>query len=177
MSRNHVGATLAAAASGLIFGAGLAISGATDPAVVLAFLDFFGDWDARLLFLMGGAIAVNAPLTWWIRRRRAPLLQPSFRVPVSHAPWRAQIDAPLVIGSALFGVGWGLSGYCPGPAIVSVSSVVDGSLAALTFTLSMVLGMAGFAVWERHQSDARSRRERTSSSLRPDNHASARGVR
>lgn len=151
MSNKTNGAILAAAASGLLFGAGLAIGGVTDPAKVLGFLDFFGEWDARLLFLMGGALVVNAPLTWWIRRRRTPLLQPSFQVPASHAPWRSQIDAPLVIGGAVFGVGWGLSGYCPGPAIVSVSSVVDGSLAALTFTLAMVFGMAGFAVWERYK--------------------------
>lgn len=151
MSNNNIGPTLVAAASGLLFGSGLVLSGATDPAIVLGFLDFFGEWDARLMFLMGGAIAVNAPLTWWIRRRRAPILETRFRVPVSHAPWRAQIDAPLVVGSALFGIGWGLSGYCPGPAIVSVSSILDGSLSALTFTLSMVLGMAAFAAWERRQ--------------------------
>lgn len=146
--------TLAAAASGLLFGAGLVISGMTDPAKVLGFLDFFGDWDARLIFVMGGAIAVNAPLTWWIRRRRAPLLQPTFRVPVSHGPWYAQIDGRLVLGSAVFGIGWGLSGYCPGPAIVSVSSVVDGSLAALTFILAMIAGMAVFAVWDRKKSNS-----------------------
>lgn len=140
---------LAAAASGLLFGAGLALSGMTDPAKVLGFLDFFGDWDGRLLFVMGGAIAVNAPLTWWIRRRRAPLLQPTFRIPVSHAPWYAQLDTPLILGSALFGVGWGLSGYCPGPALVSVASVVDGDLAASAFTLAMITGMGLFTAWER----------------------------
>lgn len=148
---NTVRTIFAAAASGLLFGAGLAISGMTDPAKVLGFLDFFGEWDARLLFVMGGAIAVNAPLTWWIRRRPGPVLQPSFRIPVSHAPWRSQIDAPLVLGSALFGVGWGLSGYCPGPAIVSMPSVLDGSLGALVFALSMAIGMACFAVWERRK--------------------------
>jgi uncharacterized protein len=150
---NTVKTTLAAAAAGLLFGAGLVISGMTDPAKVLGFLDFFGEWDARLLFVMGGAIAVNAPLTWWIRRRRAPVLQPSFRIPVSHAPWRSQIDAPLVLGSALFGIGWGLSGYCPGPAIVSAPSILDGSLGALTFTLSMAIGMAGFAFWDRRKAE------------------------
>jgi uncharacterized protein len=148
---NNGKTTLAAAASGLLFGMGLVISGMTDPAKVLGFLDFFGEWDGRLMFVMGGAIAVNAPLTWWIRRRRAPMLQPSFRIPMSHAPWHTQIDAPLVLGSSLFGVGWGLSGYCPGPAIVSVSSVLDGSSAALTFTLSMIAGMAVFAAWERRR--------------------------
>jgi uncharacterized membrane protein YedE/YeeE len=148
--------TLAAASSGLLFGAGLVISGMTDPAKVLGFLDFFGNWDGRLMFVMGGAIAVNAPLTWWIRRRHAPVLQPSFRIPVSHASWRDQIDMPLVLGSALFGIGWGLSGYCPGPAIVSVSSLVDGSLAALTFTSSMIVGMAAFAGWERRRTEPKS---------------------
>lgn len=155
---------LAAAASGLLFGAGLALSGMTDPAKVLGFLDFFGNWDGRLMFVMGGAIAVNAPLTWWIRRRRAPLLQPTFRVPVSHGPWYRQLDIPLVLGSALFGVGWGLAGYCPGPALVSVSSVLDGSLAALTFTCAMIAGMGLFAAWER----------RNTTRVRvPDDHASA----
>lgn len=147
---NATGKTIVAAAvSGLLFGTGLLISGMTDPAKVLGFLGFFGDWDARLLFVMGGAIAVNAPLTWWILRRRTPLLEPSFRIPSYTARWHEQIDAPLVLGSALFGVGWGLAGYCPGPAIVSAASFVDGHVRALVFILSMIAGMALFTAWQR----------------------------
>lgn len=144
----RVGKTLlAAAVSGVLFGAGLAISGMTDPAKVLGFLDFFGNWDGRLLAVMSGAIAVNAPLTWWIRQRRAPVLQPHFRIPTFSGPWHSHVDAPLVIGSAMFGVGWGLAGYCPGPAIVSSSSLAEASSAALVFTFSMIVGMATFAAF------------------------------
>lgn len=143
----------AAFISGALFGAGLVVGGMTDPSKIFAFLDFFGDWDASLMFVMGGAIAVNAPLTWWLRRREKPILQASYSIPASSAPWRSQLNAPLLVGAALFGVGWGLGGYCPGPALVSLPGVVDASSMtnALTFTLAMIAGMMAHSVYDKQR--------------------------
>jgi hypothetical protein len=102
---------LAALACGLVFGAGLALSGMTNPAKVLAFLDVAGAWDATLAFVMGGALAVNAAAYAATRRRASPLFADAFALPT-----RRDLDARLLGGAALFGVGWGLVGLCPGPA-------------------------------------------------------------
>lgn len=99
---------------GLIFAAGLVLSGMTDPARVLGFLDLAGDWDPRLAFVMVGAIGVH--FTWL---RLAPRLQGPDARAFSLAP-HARVTRPLLLGAALFGVGWGMAGYCPGPAVVSV---------------------------------------------------------
>lgn len=124
---------IVALASGVIFGAGLAVGGMTDPARVRGFLDFFGDWDPTLAFVMGTAIVVMA-IAWRIERgMKHPLYAKIF-----HVPTRRDITPRLVIGSALFGIGWGMAGLCPGPGIASFAVV---PLKSLTFVFAMVVGM------------------------------------
>lgn len=119
--------------AGVLFGAGACISGMVRPSKVLAFLDLRGAWDASLLVVMGAALALTA-LAWRdVRRLRRPRFGAAFP-----GPPPAPIDAKLVGGSALFGLGWGLGGYCPGPAIVGLASRVP---AALVFGLAMAIGM------------------------------------
>jgi uncharacterized membrane protein YedE/YeeE len=118
---------------GVIFALGLGISGMTRPAKVLAFLDVTGAWDPSLAFVMIGAIAVHAVLTRVILRRGEPLLAPAFALPT-----RRDIDAQLLVGAAIFGVGWGLAGLCPGPAVTVLAS---GTTTAVAFVLAMLLGM------------------------------------
>jgi hypothetical protein len=118
--------------SGVVFGLGLVVSQMTEPARILGFLDVFGKWDPSLMFVMAGAIGVHAPFVFWLRRHGKPLLASRLSIPVE-----ARVDAKLVIGSALFGLGWGLGGYCPGPAVVAATR--NGSAAILA--LSMVVGM------------------------------------
>jgi uncharacterized protein len=101
--------------TGVVFAVGLGISGMTHPAKVVGFLDVTGDWDPSLAFVMVGAILVNLLFFRLVLRRPHPLYDRLFRLPAS-----GRIDAPLVVGSALFGVGWGLSGLCPGPAVASL---------------------------------------------------------
>lgn len=120
--------------AGLVFGVGLAISGMTDPARVLGFLDPLGGWDPSLGFVMAGAVAIYAIAYHVITRRRT---DPWFDVRF-HLPTRRDLDPQLVLGAALFGVGWGLGGYCPGPGLVSVSA---GSEGALVFVIAMLAGM------------------------------------
>jgi uncharacterized membrane protein YedE/YeeE len=125
-------------ASGLLFALGLGVSGMTHPAKVLAFLDFTGDWDPSLALVMGGGVVVNLVFFQLGLRRGAPLLAPSFSLP---SPTR--VDAALVGGSALFGIGWGLGGFCPGPAIVSA---VTGAAPVVAFVVAMLTSMAIFDV-------------------------------
>jgi len=101
--------------AGTVFGLGLALAGMTDPRKVLNFLDVRGTWDASLLLVLGAAVLVSAALFRWILARQ-PLLDSQF-----HLPSATRIDAKLITGSALFGVGWGLAGYCPGPALASLA--------------------------------------------------------
>jgi uncharacterized protein len=114
---------LAALLSGVLFGLGLAISGMTDPAVVLGFLDLFGDFNPALMFVLGGAVGTTMLAFRLVLRRPAPLLEDKFQLPT-----RKDIDARLLIGAGLFGIGWGLAGYCPGPALVSAGALVDTAL-------------------------------------------------
>lgn len=130
--------------AGLLFGLGLILAGMTDTSKVIGFLDFFGDWDPSLAFVMVGAIGIHAVLLRLILKRPAPLLDTHF-----HVPTRRDIDARLVGGAAIFGVGWGLAGFCPGPGIVSLGT---GTIAALVFVATMALGMGthsrvGRLVW------------------------------
>jgi uncharacterized protein len=129
---------LASFACGLLFGAGLLISGMTDPLKVLGFLDLFGAWDATLAFVMAGAVAVSSAGFVLSQRRSQPLFAPQ-----SLWPTRKDIDAPLVIGSALFGLGWGLVGLCPGPALVNLAGL---SLPVIAFVIAMGAGMVGHDV-------------------------------
>jgi uncharacterized protein len=103
--------------SGLIFGLGLAVSGMTHASKVLGFLDVTGNWDPSLLLVLGGAVAVTAVAFRFILRRPAPVLEDKFRLPVAK-----YIDGPLVVGAAIFGIGWGISGYCPGPGIALLAA-------------------------------------------------------
>lgn len=125
---------LVAFAGGALFSLGLALSGMTDPAKVVGFLDVTGAWDPTLAFVMAGGVTVFA-IAWQASKRlRAPVLAERFpQLP-------EQIDAPLVIGALLFGSGWGLVGYCPAPALVSMGAGVDG---AALFVVAMIAGMLG----------------------------------
>ncbi len=126
-------AILSALIAGALFAIGLAISGMTDPAKVTAFLDVTRTWDPSLAFVMAAAIGVHLPLVRLARQRRTPLFDAKFHWPTSHG-----IDARLLLGSAIFGVGWGLSGYCPGPAL---TSSVAGLPPLLAFVGTMLLGI------------------------------------
>jgi uncharacterized protein len=110
-------------AAGLLFGLGLSLGGMTQPAVVLGFLDIFGAWDPRLIFVMAGAVLTTAVGYRLLLRRPRPLLAERFQWPVSR-----RIDARLVGGAALFGIGWGIAGYCPGPALASLGAGVPALL-------------------------------------------------
>lgn len=123
----------AAFGSGALFAVGLAISGMTRPSKVVGFLDVAGAWDASLAFVMVGAIAVHFIAYRVVMRRRSPLFDVQF-----HLPTRSDVDARLVLGAAVFGVGWGLGGFCPGPGLVSAGS---GSPSAGMFIAGMTLGM------------------------------------
>lgn len=128
--------------AGLIFGVGLIVSGMADPAKVLNFLDLAGTFDPSLGFVMAGAIAVTAVGFALVQRRATPVLEDHFQIPPA---W--PVDGRLVIGSALFGLGWGLSGLCPGPAITSLPLAAPGTLA---FVPAMAAGMAA-AVYVRRR--------------------------
>ncbi len=125
---------------GALFSVGLVIGGMTDPGKVSAFLDITRDWDPSLAFVMGGAIAVFAPAYWLLRRRTAALLG----TPLPKMNQRG-IDARLVLGAVLFGVGWGLAGYCPGPALTASMSFGSDVLVVLA---SMFAGMGLYRGWE-----------------------------
>jgi uncharacterized membrane protein YedE/YeeE len=123
-----------AAVAGALFGAGLLVSGMTQPAKVIAFLDVARGWDPSLAFVMGGAVVVNALAFWAVRRTRGePWFDGAF-----HVPTRADIDAPLLAGAAIFGIGWGLGGLCPGPGLVVAAA---GSATGLAFVAAMLVGM------------------------------------
>jgi uncharacterized membrane protein YedE/YeeE len=132
---------LACFGCGLLFGAGLLISGMTQPEKVLGFLDIFGAWDATLAFVMAGAVAVTSIGYALARRRDAPVLTAR-----SLWPTRGDIDARLVGGAALFGVGWGLVGLCPGPALVNLAGL---SLPVIVFVVAMAIGMVAQDAWRR----------------------------
>lgn len=134
-------AILASFVCGLIFGAGLLVSGMNQPEKVLGFLDIFGAWDATLAFVMAGAVAMSAIGFALARRSAAPVLAARFSWPE-----RRDIDTPLVAGAILFGIGWGLVGICPGPALVNLAGL---SLPIVVFVVAMVLGMLGYELWQR----------------------------
>jgi uncharacterized membrane protein YedE/YeeE len=118
--------------AGLLFGLGLAVSGMTHASKVLGFLDVAGDWDPSLLFVLGGAVGVTVLTFRFILRRKAPLFADRF-----HLSSVRDIDRPLVAGSVIFGIGWGISGYCPGPAIALLAAP---NWEAWVFIPSMLLG-------------------------------------
>lgn len=120
--------------AGILFGLGLTLSGMSDPAKVLGFLNIAGDWVPDLIFVMGGAVVVTLIFTPLVVKRGRPLLADSFSLPTTKA-----LDKRLVSGAVLFGVGWGLSGYCPGPAVVSL---LYGYESTIVFCLAMLAGMS-----------------------------------
>jgi uncharacterized protein len=119
--------------TGALFGAGLVLSGLADPERVIGFLDIFGNWDKTLLFVMASAVSVHFLAYRAIRRRSAPLYGQSFAIPS-----RTVIDPKLVGGALVFGIGWGLTGYCPGPSVVALAS---GRAGVLLFVVAFVLGL------------------------------------
>ena len=127
---------LSAFASGLLFGLGLIVSQMVNPAKVLGFLDIFGDWDPSLAFVMGGAVAVSALGYLIAKRRGVPVLAPRLEIPT-----RRDLDPRLIGGAALFGIGWGLVGLCPGPALVGLTF---GPWQVFVFVAAMIVGMAMF---------------------------------
>lgn len=141
MSRQPV-STLVAFLAGLLFGTGLLLSGMTTPANVLAFLDIAGAWNPALAIVMASAITVAAPAFYLVRRRRRTLLGAA-----SALDNRRPVDRALLVGSAVFGVGWGLSGICPGPGLVIAAS---GSAGALVFVATMSAGMRVAAHLQRN---------------------------
>lgn len=130
---------LSALGAGLLFGLGLIVSRMANPEKVLGFLDLGGRWDPSLAFVMAGAIAIGAVAFAIARRRSASLLG----APLSW-PTATRVDRPLIVGSALFGIGWGLAGFCPGPALVTASS---GQAKAALFVIAMLGGMALHALF------------------------------
>lgn len=127
--------------SGLVFGIGLIVAGMANPAKVLGFLDLAGRWDPSLAFVMGGAIAVGLLAFNIAKKRRTNLLGGPMQLPT-----RRDVDAPLVWGSVMFGAGWGLAGFCPGPALTALGA---GSSKAFIFVAAMLVGMGLYAALEK----------------------------
>lgn len=126
---------------GLLFGAGLAISDMTNPARVLAFLDLAGAWDPSALFVFAGALPVSAAAYLLARRRSAPVFDDRF-----HVPTVTVIDRKLIAGAVLFGIGWGIAGFCPGPAL---TAMISGQSGVFLFLAAMLGGMALFRLTNR----------------------------
>jgi len=122
--------------SGFIFGLGLVISGMSNPAKVIGFLDLAGAWDPTLLLVMGGALAVTIPGFWLLKKRARPLFAERFELPT-----RKDLDARLVAGAALFGLGWGIAGFCPGPAITALAAA---RLDVALFVAAMIVGALAY---------------------------------
>jgi uncharacterized membrane protein YedE/YeeE len=127
---------VSAFASGLLFGLGLIVSQMVNPGKVLGFLDIFGNWDPSLALVMGGAVVVSALGYWFAKRRGLPVLAPRLEIPT-----RRDLDPRLIGGAALFGIGWGLAGLCPGPALVALTF---GPPEVFFFVAAMIIGMALF---------------------------------
>lgn len=127
--------------AGATFAVGFGLAGIVRPETIIGFLDFAGDWSPDIMFVMGGAATVTFIGYRLVFRRKQPLLAPRFGVPT-----RRDIDGRLVVGAGLFGVGWGVTGFCPGPALASLPT---GSLTILVFLVAMVAGMLLYKVYDR----------------------------
>ena len=125
--------TLAGLITGFLFGLGLCLSGMTSPAVIQGFLDIAGAWNPALVFVMAGGVAVTFLGYRFLVPKSRPLWESSFSLPTV-----TRIDTPLLLGAAIFGIGWGMAGYCPGPAVVSMAS---GRMSVFIFVLFMLAGM------------------------------------
>lgn len=146
--------------AGALFAVGLALSGMTQPQKVIGFLDVFGEWDPSLMFVMGGAIATYGPLFRLVTKRKGPVFASLFQIPD-----RRDITGSLLLGSTLFGVGWGLGGFCPGPALASLTT---GHSTVLVFIGAMLAGMVLYTLVDR----ARAARTSASSASTPGSAAS-----
>jgi len=135
---------LAALAAGIVFGLGLAVSQMVNPAKIVGFLDVAGNWDPTLLFVMGGALAVTIPGFRLVLKRPHPLFAGGFSVPT-----RRDLDRRLIAGAALFGVGWGLAGFCPGPAITALVTL---ALPVFVFFTAMLAGEVACDRWAGRKS-------------------------
>lgn len=129
--------------AGLLFGAGLTVSQMVNPTKVISFLDITGNWDPSLAFVMGGALIVTFVGYKLVLKNATPFFEDKFRLPT-----RKDVDAPLIIGGALFGIGWGLSGLCPGPALASLRFA---GYNGLVFVGSMLATIAAFRIWRARQ--------------------------
>lgn len=138
--------TVIALLAGLLFGSGLVLSGMTTPANIIAFLDIAGDWNPALAIVMASAIAVAAPAFLVVRRRQRTLLGEATALDN-----RRPVDRSLVLGSAIFGAGWGLSGICPGPGLVIAAS---GSVGAVVFVIAVSAGMLAIARWQKRSASS-----------------------
>jgi hypothetical protein len=127
--------------SGLLFALGLVVGGMTQPGKVVGFLDFAGDWDPSLAFVMGGAVVAYSVLYRLIVKKKRPLMEAKF-----HLPTRTDLDWRLIAGGATFGVGWGLAGYCPGPGLTAAASL---STPAVVFVIAMIGGMFLFGAFDK----------------------------
>jgi uncharacterized membrane protein YedE/YeeE len=143
---------LASLACGFIFGLGLLISGMVQPSKVWGFLDILGAWDPSLAVVIAAALVVLHIGFWVAKRQERPLLAPE-----SVWPTKGDIDRPLVIGSALFGIGWGLVGLCPGPALENLATLSPGVIA---FVIAMAVGMVGHDLWQRQRVGSARAREK-----------------
>jgi uncharacterized protein len=130
--------------AGLVFGLGLIVSGMANPAKVLGFLDLTGAWDPSLALVMAGAIAVSFFAFLFARNRTRSLIGADMKLPGAR-----QIDRRLVVGSTLFGIGWGVAGFCPGPGLVGLGM---GEVKALVFVAAMLVGMVVFELFEKRRS-------------------------
>lgn len=147
LTRKHISG-ITALLAGLIFGLGLMLAGMANPAKVLAFLDLAGQWDPSLALVMGGAIAIGLAAFAIAKKRSLSFLRLSMHLPASRV-----IDKRLVLGSLAFGVGWGLAGICPGPALVLLGT---GNLKGVVFFVAMLMGMGIFELLEKHGLSANS---------------------
>ena len=151
--------TLVAFISGVVFALGLGIGGMTQPAKVIGFLDFTGNWDPSLAFVMLGAIGVHSLFYRMLRNRSSSL----FSLAIS-LPSRTEIDSRLIGGSVIFGLGWGIAGYCPGPALTSLAS---GNSSAVIFSVAMIAGIFAFD-FRRVLSERQLRAEHFNGEITPD---------
>jgi uncharacterized membrane protein YedE/YeeE len=134
---NSIRFAMVSGLTGLIFGLGLVVSGMANPAKVIGFLDLSVPWDPSLMFVMGGAIALGLPGFYFAKRRKTSMLGMPMNLPSNN-----QLDKKLLLGAVLFGAGWGIGGFCPGPAVVAAASLAtDG----LIFVAAMLVGMFAFS--------------------------------
>jgi uncharacterized membrane protein YedE/YeeE len=141
MTLQSIKVFIAALAAGLLFGFGLIVSGMTNPAKVVGFLDIAGSWDPSLILVMAAGLMITTPAFYFASKSLRPLLGLKFDLPS-----RTDIDRPLIIGSAMFGVGWGLAGYCPGPALTAATSL---NTNVLLFVVAMACGMLAQKLWSK----------------------------